>query len=167
MEQTKTANQRSTVLAIYPNHKALGYAVMDMPTHVRSSNYRYITPKNRKLYIEYVANLIERYQPELILMESLKSRKQNRGKRMQDLFYRIEDVIAEVGCPIQYYSRKIIRDTFLGLDKSEIADIIIQRFPSYAERRPQTRAKPDGSESPAWSEFDALSMILTHFEQLD
>lgn len=167
MEQTKTANHGSTVLALYPHHKALGYAVMDTPTHVRSSNYRYLTPKNQDLYIDYVKNLIERYQPDLILLESVKSRKSNRGKRMQDMFYRIEEVITEKEFPLKHYSRKIITDTFFGLNKPEIADMIIQQFPSYAEKRPQTRAKHDGSESPAWSEFDALSLVITHFAHVD
>lgn len=167
MEKTKTANQKSTVLALYPHHKALGYAVMDIPTDVRSSNYRYLTPKNPMHYIDYVSNLIERYQPDLILLESEKSRKSNRGTRMQEMFYRIEDVITKLNYPLKHYSRKVITDTFFGLNKPEIADMIIQQFPSYAEKRPQTRAKHDGSESPAWSEFDALSLVITHFAQMD
>ena len=163
MAQTKTANTKSTVLALYPNARAIGYAVMDTPVRVKSSNYRYLSPKDPEAYLEYIAYIIRRFDPQVILIESEVTRNQSRGKRMQKLFYKIEGLIEEMGYPIQHYSRKNIADTFNGLNKPDIADVIIQQFPTYAHKRPPERMSTDGGESPAWSEFDALSMVMTHF----
>ncbi|MCR9171517.1 MAG: hypothetical protein NXI10_03430 [bacterium] len=167
MGKTKTANQRSTVLAIYPHYRALGYAAMDTPTHVKSSNYRYLSPKNPDAYLEYVKNLIQRFDPKLVLLEPAFSRNQSRGERMKKLFFQIEELINELGYPIQHYSRKVISGSFFGLNKPGIADVIIKQFPYYASRRPRERSSFDGSETPAWCEFDALSMVITHFSQYD
>ncbi|GAB5417019.1 MAG: hypothetical protein Crog4KO_18860 [Crocinitomicaceae bacterium] len=163
MAQTKTANKKSTVLALYLNARAVGYAAMDIPAEIKSSNYRYLTPNDPEAYLEYIAYMIRRFDPKVVLIEPESSRNQSRGKRMRDLFYKIETLIDELEYPIQYYSRRMISDTFNGLNKMEIVDEIIQQFPSYAYKRPPNRANYDGGESPAWSEFDAISMVMTHF----
>ncbi len=163
MRQTKITNTKSVILAIYPHMKTIGYAVMDSPTSVKKSGYRYISAHDKQPYLGYVAALIKLYDPNLIILEDEKSRKQFRAKYMQQLFWDIEEVITQLSITKIHYSRVDIRNQFGPMDKMEIARQIAEIFPRYINRIPKPRVSTDGPESPKMSEFDALSLCITHY----
>ena len=163
MDQTKITNTRSVILAIYPHMKTIGYAVMDSPTSVKKSGYRYVSAYDAKSYLRYIASLVHLYEPDLIILEDEKSRKQFRGAYMQQLFWDIEEVITQLGVTKIHYSRNDIRKRFGKIDKQEIAEYIVTYFTWSDDRIPKPRVSTDGSESPSMSEFDALSLCITHY----
>lgn len=160
MLQTKIANTRSAILAFYPRPTGIGFAVMDNPTSVRASGFRYINAQELTSYIEGIRALITYYQPTHIILESETSRRQHRGTKMLRVF---EELEREITFPILHYSRRDIRRHFGEKDKHEIACMIAEQFPEYIDQIPKRRSSIDGAESPRISEFDALSLGITHF----
>ncbi len=82
---------------------------------------------------------------------------------MQYIFRELEAIISQLGHRIAHYSRNNIREHFGSITKREVACNITERFPKYKDRLPRERVSTDGAESPAMSEFDALSLCITHF----
>ena len=165
MSQTKITNKASAILAFYPRPKVLGFALMDSPTSVLESGYRYLSSKDVTSYVEFVSALVRYYQPALIILESEKSRRQHRGKHMLHTFKKIETMIVQLNHRITHYSRADIRSHFGRIDKHDIARKVAKQFPEYRDRVPKPRASFDGAESPKLSEFDSLSLGITHFAQ--
>ena len=165
MRQVKIANpKRNAILAIYPHPKAIGFAIMDSPNSVQKSSCRYITAKARTSeYLKFISSLIKLYTPKYIIIEDEQSRSQHRLEPMQDIFNTIESMITTLDYPILHYSRNDIRKAFGEINKPEIAQKIIEVFPKFKDRLPKQRISTDGAESPAMSQFDALSLCITYF----
>lgn len=162
MLKTKTTNTKSVALAFYPHPRAIGFGVMDSPTHIVESGCRYISAKQNEAYISHIEDTIRLYNPAVIILEEEHSRNQHRLNHMKFIFEKIEQVVHQLGYPILYYSRKEISNVFGGLNKPEIAEALTDTFSDYKSRLPKKR-KSDEAESPRMSEFDALSLVYTHF----
>ena len=164
MSQTKIANKTSTILAFYPQPKALGFALMDSPNSIRLSGYRYISAKNISSYLKLIESLIKFHKPAFIILEEKKSRNRYRLKPMQSVFNELEKRISNINYPIIHYSRDDISNHFGGITKPEIAQAIAKVFPVYGDRLPRQRSSIDGAESPAICEFDSISLCMTHYK---
>ena len=162
MEKTKTTTTKSVALAFYPHPRAIGFGVMDSPTRIVESGCTYVSSKNIGTYLIHIANTIHLTNPAVVILEDHDSRKQHRLKSMQQVFLHIEDMVRQLGYPLCHYSRKEITTVFGGLNKPEIAEAIAEKFDDYTHRLPKKR-KFDEAESPRMSEFDALSLVYTHF----
>ena len=127
----------SAVVAIYPHAKAIGYALMDSPTSVCISNYRYISVGNNAACMKYIASIIFLYKPACIVLESNKSRKQHRGTNVQEFFLELEQQLQKMNIPVYHYSREDIRTCFGASCKEEINHAITQQFPEYEDRKPK------------------------------
>ncbi len=154
----------STILAFYPHPKAIGFALMDSPTSIRMSGYRYISAKDIEPYLKLIESLVKFHKPALVILEEEKSRNRRRLKPMQSMFNDIEKRILKLNFPIVHYSRDDISKHFGGRKKPEIAQEISRLFSEFADRPPKERKSIDGSESPAMTEFDAVSLCMTHYK---
>ena len=160
--QTKTTNTKSAVLAFYQHYKALGFAVMDSPTHILESGYRYIRSKDAEQYVSLIEAIILRFHPAVVILEDPHSRNKHRWGRMKEIFAICEAHIHDMKYPLVHYDRQIINRTFGKGTKPDIADAIAEAFPEYLSRVPKRR-RFDESESPKMTEFDAISLCTTHY----
>lgn len=164
MGQIKTTPpNEDAVLGIYPHPKAVGFAVMNSPTSIEASGRRFINAKYETLaYLKFITALIKLYKPKYVILEDEESRNKHRLTQMKDMFRQIEITIVQMNHSLIHYSRADIRRRFDDRNKPEIAEKISRIFPSYIDRLPKERVSTDGAESPTMSEFDALSLCLTH-----
>ena len=162
MLKTKTTNRKSVALGIYPHPKAIGFALMDSPTTIKESGYCYSSAKNKESYVRHIANMIRLHKPTVIILEHKDSRNQHRLNQMKYIFEEIEKVVHQLDYPLVQYSRKKIRTVFGNANKPEIAEALSEKFTDYKSRLPKKR-QFDSAESTKMCEFDALSLVYTHF----
>lgn len=162
MSKTKTTDTKSAALALYPTPKAIGFAVMDTPEYICKSGYCYCLVTERRRYLRNIISFVLLHKPRVVILEEKMSRDQHRLPVMQSIFDDLETLIVKNNIKIKHYSRAAISSVFEGQNKPEIAESIAIRFPGYIQKLPRKRMD-DETESPKMSEFDALSLALTHF----
>jgi hypothetical protein len=165
MEAPKIAShKRNAILAIYPHPKAIGYAIMNSPASIQESGCRYITAKDRTPdYLRFIESLIRLNRPITVIIESEQSRNKHRLEYMQYIFRQVEIMEDRLNHSLTHHSRKEIRKCFGEKNKPEIAQAVARKFEDLQHKLPKQRVSTDGAESPSMSEFDALSLCITHF----
>jgi Holliday junction resolvasome RuvABC endonuclease subunit len=120
--------------------------------------------KNKK-GVAKITELIDRYQPQIVVLEDPHGEGSRRSKRVNDLLDEIASMVRRRKMAIACYSRAQVRRRFAGdgtATKYRIAKAITQYLPDLAPRLPVERKiwLPEHSNM---SVFDAASLALTHF----
>lgn len=163
--KTKTTNEVSVVLALYPHSKGLAYAVMDNPSRVIESKVRFFLKCSDDKRLQGIQNLLSYYHPDVVILKDESDPINHRQKRTRELIMTIEHEARTRNLSIAKYSREQIReafDQFGAKTKYEICSKIAEWLPEYEPKVPRER-QVWGSESPAMSEFDSLSLAYTHY----
>lgn len=109
--------------------------------------------------------LIERFRPDVIVIEDAYEQHSRRFPRIRTLYRAIARHAAHEGINVVSYSRKAIQDAFAvvgGSTKHEINCAIVRMIPALLARQPHKRRAWD-AESAAQGLFDAVSLGLTFF----
>jgi hypothetical protein len=120
--------------------------------------------KNRES-LKHVAQLIERYRPDVIVIEDCQHKSARRRVRVRHLVNAIALIASIRKLRVRRVSRSTIKKTFTqggAAAKHQIASEIAKRFPELAPRLPPVR-KPWMSEDNRMSIFDSVSLALTSF----
>jgi hypothetical protein len=113
--------------------------------------------------LQLIDDLIERYQPSVIVVEEAKGSR--RCRRVQDLINDISKLAVGNKVRVRKFTRLKVKQVFSesgASNKYEIAVAIANRFPELAPRLPRFR-KPWMSEDYRMSIFDAVGLSLTFF----
>ena len=124
--------------------------------------------KNQRCLIA-VAALLERYQPDVLVLQDMSATGTRRSLRLRELNAGIEEIAAEYGFAVYAYSRAQVRHAFAPYgvtNKHSMAEIIAKHLPVFERYVPPPR-KPWMNEDARMSLFEAAALALTFFQSLD
>jgi len=157
--------EEKRVLAIDPTTKGFGFAVMEGPERLIDWGVKGVKGSKNAKSLELISDLIDQYQPDVVVVEDYSGRGSRRCKRIQELITRVIKLGSEKKVRIRDFSPVSVRKAFSESDsftKHQIATAIAQRLPELAPRLPPFR-KCWMSEDYRMSIFDAVSFALTFF----
>src|ERR1700754_1887560 len=108
-----TSNNMIRILAIDPTTSGFGFAVMEGPDElvdwgVRSAS---VIDKNATT-LELISDLIERYQPETIVLQDCRNGKWRRCERVRDLLWEVSRLALRERISTRLISRAALRQAF-------------------------------------------------------
>jgi hypothetical protein len=155
----------SRVLAIDPIPRGLGFAILEGPTCLVDWGMTDVRMKSRRrASLGRLVVLIDRYQPEVLVLEDWRRAECRRSPRVRKLLYRSAVVAVRHGLKVFPVSRRALHDAFADLDqftKDTCARAVVTRFPELEAWLPPRR-KPWMSESHRAAIFDAVAFGLAY-----
>jgi Holliday junction resolvasome RuvABC endonuclease subunit len=152
-------NQR--VLAIDPYTQGFGFALLEGA--LLDWGLKEAKGDKNSVCLKKITDLIEYYQPDVIVLENPTGEGSRRYLRVQELIQEIVKLASSKRIKSQSFSRSQIKKAFStsgAFTKYQIANTIAEQFPELASRLPRVR-KPWMSEDQRMSIFDAVALALT------
>ena len=161
-----TARQsHQRVLAIDPTSRGFGYVVLEADDLLVDWGARQLRGEKNTACVAAVMRLIERYEPDLLVLEDGTATGSRRCQRVQQLIDRLAELARRNGIRVRWISRVKVKKAFASLGastKHQIALAIAARFPELAYQLPRAR-KPWMSEDCRMAIFDAAAFALAFF----
>ena len=120
--------------------------------------------KNRQSLLK-AADLIARYQPDVIVIDDYAGEGSRRAKRIETLIDEISELARGKKIRVHRYSRAMMRECFSEFDaftKFEIAQAIAKMLSEFAPQLPPKR-KIWLPEDPRMGIFDAVALVFSFF----
>src|SRR5215468_8987466 len=165
MSRAYTSDPR--VLAIDPSTRGFGFAILEGPNRLIDWGVKETKTDKRKRSLKLIADLIEQYQPSVLVVEDYTRKGSRRCRRVRELIKDISKLAVQRKIKVRNFSRLKVKQAFSESgtsNKYEIAIAIAKRFPELASRLPRFR-KPWMSEDYRMSIFDAVALAITFFEK--
>jgi Holliday junction resolvasome RuvABC endonuclease subunit len=156
------------VLAIDPSTRGFGFAVFEGPERLVDWGVRETKTDKKRRSLKLIAELIEQYQPSVIVVEDYEAKGSRRCQRVGELIKDISKLALKRKIRVRSFSRAKVNQAFSvsgASTKYEIALDIAKRFPELAPRLPRFR-KPWMSEDYRMSIFDAVGFGLTFLHSI-
>ena len=154
------------VLAIYPFTRGLAFALFESPLSPVDWGVKDIrSVRKNALALEAAEQLIERLQPDVLVLEDFSGKSSDKGERVRRLQQLIANFAAGEAIEVHRYSRKHIRECFKpvgAVTRYEIAQAIASRIHAFGHRLPPVR-KIWKSEAARMGLFDAAALALTFY----
>jgi len=153
------------VLAIDPSTRGFGFAVLEGPNRLIDWGVKETKTDKKRRTLQLIDELIERYQPSVVVVEDYAGKGSRRCRRIQALINDILKLALNRKIRGRSFSRAKVKQAFSesgASNKHEIALAIAKRFPELAPRLPRFR-KPWMSEDYRMSIFDAVGLGLCFF----
>lgn len=154
------------VLAIDPASRGFGFAVLEGPKGLIDWGVKSARVDKDKRCLKLIEDLIERYEPDMIVVEDHVAKGSRRCRRVQQLIEGILILAGKRKIMARSYSRRMVKKVFSqsgAKNKHQIATAIAKQFLELAPRVPPYR-KSWMSEDYRMSIFDAVALALTFFE---
>lgn len=151
------------VLAIDPSTRRFGFAVLEGPNRLIDWGVKETKTDKKKRSLKLITELIDCYQPSVIVVEDYEAKGSRRCERVGELINDISKIALKRKVKVRSISREKVKQAFSesgASTKHEIAMAIANRFPELTPRLPRFR-KPWMSEDYRMSIFDALALGLT------
>lgn len=155
------------VLAIDPYTKGFGFAVLEGPERLIDYGVKRVKGDKNCDSLNKLADLIERYQPDVIVLENPTDKGSRRCQRVQQLLKETLVLIASKRIKARRFSRSQIGKAFYSsgaFNKYQRASSIAKQFSELALRLPQAR-KFWVNEGERMSIFEAVALALTFFPE--
>jgi hypothetical protein len=160
------AHPQNLVLAVYPSSRGFAFVFFEGATSPFEWGVKEIKAKHKNSRtLEEIKKLIDRYRPEVIVIEDTTDSGSRRTSRIRKLYRMLSHLAIAEYIDLHRYSRREINACFASVGartKHEIARAIAAQVPAFAHRIPPFR-KPWMSEDPRQSLFDAAALGLTYF----
>lgn len=164
----KDNESKEVVLALYPNKRGIGFAVLNGPEELIEYGQRHISPLSMCNSLKRVREYLNYYEPTVVLLRAdhevyLKS------ERVKKLIHLISKESRKEGREVHQYSRRQIRETFSSFkakSKYAISRKLIEWFPKL-ESYAMPYRKQWMSEHHNVGIFDALALAITHYYLVD
>lgn len=158
-------NKDKFVLAIYPNALGFGFAFMENAITVK--DYQIVTtrPKCNKMLMKRIADYIDYYEPDIVVLEDYKGKQSQKSKRVRQLINTIKKFADTKNIKTSMYSRSHIKMVFAGFKartKYEISRAICENIPEL-KKLMKPKRKIWEAESYSQGIFDAVSLGITHY----
>src|SRR5262245_53799223 len=153
------------LLAIDPSTRGFGFAVLEKPNRLIDWGVKETKTDKKKRSLKLIADLIEQYQPSVIVVEDYAAKGSRRCGRVRELIGHISKLASENKIKVKSFSRIKVKQAFAesgAPNKYEITRAIAKRLPELASRLPRFR-KPWMSEDYRMSIFDAVAFGVTFF----
>lgn len=156
------------VLAVAPCVQGVGFVVFNGPWLPIDWGIKWAKSDKNTKGLAKVSELIERYRPDVLVIEDHGGSGSRRAKRIEEFLGALAELGRGKNIETCRYSRTQIREVFSSygaVTKYEIAKAVAREFPDFAPRLPAER-KIWLPEHPNMSIFDAASLALTYFSSL-
>jgi hypothetical protein len=154
------------VLALYPCSRGLAFVLFEGPLSPIDWSLKNARGRDRNGSImEATKVLIDRCQPDVVVLPRHRSKPNRRMRPMHRLEQRIATYAASQAIECHHYSREEIRMCFRdsgAITRYEIAQTIAAHVPALSHRLPPMK-KLWQSEDGRMDLFDAASLVMTHF----
>ena len=163
MSRAYTSDPR--VLAIDPSTRGFGFAILEGPNRLIDWGVKETKTDKRKRSLKLIADLIEQYQPSVLVVEDYTRKGSRRCRRVRELIKDISRLAVQQKIKVRSFSRLKVKQAFSesgASNKYEIALAIAERFPELAARLPRFR-KPWMSEDYRMGIFDSVGFALNCF----
>jgi Holliday junction resolvasome RuvABC endonuclease subunit len=153
------------VLAIDPSTRGFGFVVLEGPNRLIDWGVKETKVNKNAKSLMLIDDLIDRYQPNVIVVEDYSAKGSRRCRRVAELIDEISKLALRRKVKVSSFSRADVKQAFAesgATTKQEIAIGIAKRFPELSPRLPRFR-KPWMSEDYRMSIFDAVAFGLTFF----
>jgi len=154
------------VLAIDPSTRGLGFAILEGPNRLIDWGVKETKTDKKNRSLKFIADLIEQYQPSVIVVEDYTRKGSRRCGRVSELINDISKLAVKRKVKVRKVSRLKVKQAFSesgASNKYEIAIAIARRFPELSPRLPRFR-KPWMSEDYRMSIFDAVALAGAFFQ---
>ncbi len=163
----KAHSRYNLVLAVYPSARGFAFVIFEGPFSPLDWSAREIRGrhKNQRCLVS-VAALLERYQPDVLVLQDMSPTGTRRAFRMKELNAGIGELAEERGIPVCAFSRAQVRaafEPFGHTSKHSIAETIAKHIPAFDRYLPPPR-KPWMSEDARMAVFDAVALALTFLQ---
>src|SRR5207248_3236378 len=141
------------------------FAVLEEPNELIDWGMRTIKGDKNARCVQMVSDLIERYQPDVLIVEDCRAKGSRRCLRIQAVIQDLLNLAAVKKIKARSYPRLSVGKIFAPLivpTKHQMANVIASRFPELAPQLPPMR-KPWMKEDDRMSIFAAIALALTLF----
>jgi Holliday junction resolvasome RuvABC endonuclease subunit len=166
---SKPDNNSLCVLALDPASRGCGFAVVEGRFQLIDWGRKATKDNKGTRYIRLVSDLIERYEPDVLVVEDFRAKGARRCRRVQLLICALRELAKRKRIRCYPCSRLTVIKVFSlagARTKHQIAAAIATMFPELAPQLPPVR-KPWMNENHRMSIFDAVAFALTYFHTQD
>ena len=160
------AHPQNLVLAVYPFSRGFAFVFFEGPDSPFDWGVKEIKKKSKNTKtLDEIKKLIDRYRPEVIVIEDTSDRASRRNSRIRKLYQMLVHLAAAEYVDLCRYTKAQIKECFASIGattKYEIAKAIATQIPAFGHRIPPIR-QPWVSEDPRQSLFDAAALGITYF----
>lgn len=154
------------MLAIYPTVRGYAFVLFEGPESPFDWGINEIRGKTKNASsVECITQLIDQYQPTVLVMENFLHPKCRRAPRIRKLYRSLVDVANATHLEVKLYDRSTVKSCFSSAGagtKFEIALALARHIPAFKHRLPPLR-KIWMSEDPRQSLFDAAALGVTYY----
>ena len=157
--------REARILAIDTTTKGFGFAVLEGPKMLIDWGMKAVKGEKNIAGLKKIAELIELYNPQVIVVENPTGKGSRHCLRVQQLLHEIVKLASSKRIKSRSFSRSQIRKAFSSsgaFTKHQIASTIAEKFPELALRLPRVR-KPWMSEDERMSIFGSVALALAFF----
>ena len=162
------AHARNLVFAVYPFARGFAFAFFEGPESPFEWGVKEIKEKHKNTKtIDEIKKLIDRYRPEVLVIEDTMGGRFRRTSRIRKLYRMLTHLAAAEYIDLHRYRRTEINECFFSVGAStrhEIAKAIATQIPAFAHRLPRFR-KAWMCEDPRQSLFDAVALALIFYQK--
>jgi len=160
------ARPQDLVLALYPFSRGFAFVFFEGPDSPFEWGVKEIREKHKNSKtLEAIKKLIDRYRPEVLVIEDTIDGGSRRTSRIRKLYRMLVHFAEAEYVDLHRCSKTEVKTCFASVGagtKYEIAKAIAIQIPAFAHRIPRFR-KPWMSEDPRQSLFDAAALGLTYY----
>lgn len=152
-------------MAIDPTSRGFGYAYFEGRFDLVDWGTKQIDAAENIRCIFQIRKIIQRFQPDVIVMEDPRGKGSRRCYRICRLIDSIRVLAAKHRIPTRCFSRGRVREVFAKYNawtKFQIAIAVARQLPELEPQLPRYR-KPWMSEDERMAIFDAVSLALTYY----
>ena len=152
-------------MVIHPTSRGFGFVVLESPTVLIDWGVKSTRVDKTRKTLARVAELMEQYSPELVVLEASDKTLSRRCSRIEQLLTSIQRLATENNVPVRRVPIRRLRKMFLAYGagtKHQIAHIVVRLLPELAPHLPRQR-KPWMSEDYRMAIFTAAALGLTYF----
>lgn len=163
MNLTQQNNKR--ILAVDPANKSFGFVVLEGPKSLIDWGVKTVKENSNTKILWVLENLIDRYQPDALVVEDYKSDGSQRCLRVKNLIRDIQTLGSRKNIPVKRISHAKVKKAFeqySASTKQQIATAIVSQFPELTPRLPSVR-KLWQRECRMMGVFDALAFAISFF----
>lgn len=153
------------VLAVYPNSRGFGFVVFEDPKSIVEWGLPQVRPPDQSEILALVNSLLDRHQPDVLVIESTDDPECRRKDRVRSLLKAVARLGARSRIPVQTVFKEAIGRAFAHADadtKHKIATVIASQYPELAPRLPPKR-DPWDSEDERMSLFSAAALAIAFY----
>src|SRR5205823_2825567 len=113
------------VLAIDPSTRGFGFAVLEGPNRLIDWGVKETKTDKKKRSLELIADLTERYQPSVVVIEDYEGKGSRRCGRVRELINDISKLAVKRKVKVRSFSRAKVKQTFSESGASNKQDIAL------------------------------------------